>query len=709
MTVSTRLHTCVLCEAVCGIVLETDGERILSVRGDRNDPFSAGHICPKAAALVDVVVDPDRVRTPLRRVGDRFEPVSWDAALGEAAERIADVQRRNGRGAVALYFGNPTVHSHGALLAVPFFSRLLGSRSRFSATSVDQLPQQLAAYEMFGHQLLLPVPDIDRTRFLLVVGANPAVSNGSLMTAPGVAERLRQLRARGGRLVVVDPRRTETAALADDHVAVRPGGDAALLASMLHVILGEGLDRLAALTDRATGLDEVRAAVRPFAPARVATRVGVEAERIRDLARDFARAESAVCHARVGACTQPFGGVVAWLVNVLDAVTGNLDRPGGAMISTPAADLVALTRRIGAQGSFDRYRSRVRGLPEFGGELPAAALAEEIDTPGAGQVRALVTFAGNPVLSSPNGARLERALPGLEFMVSIDIYRNETTRHANLILPTSFGPERDHHDLAFYALAVRNAARYVEAAVPPPPGVRHDWQVLADLGLRIHHAQGGRRRKAGPALLMRVFRALGPRRTLDLLLRLGPHRLSVKKLLARPHGIDLGPLRPGLLGRLETPDRKVRLAPPRHLSDLARVLADLDAPPPALALVGRRGLRSNNSWLHNSARLVKGPPGCTLLMHPDDAIARGLADGAEVRVRSRAGEVVVPLRVTAEMAPGVVSLPHGWGHGRLGAALAVAAEHPGASVNDLTDEERVDPLSGTAAFNGVPVEVGPAP
>ena len=705
MSVSTRLHTCVLCEAVCGIVLETDGGRILSVRGDRQDPFSAGHVCPKAAALVDVVADPDRVRTPLRRVGDRFEPVSWDAALGEAAERIADVQRRHGRSAVALYLGNPTVHSHSALLAVPHFSRLLGTRSRFSATSVDQLPQQLAAYEMFGHQLLLPVPDVDRTRFLLVVGANPGVSNGSLMTAPGVAERLRQLRARGGRLVVVDPRRTETAALADDHLAIRPGGDAALLASLLHVILGEGLDRPAALVGRANGLDEVRAAVRPFSPERVAARVGVDAARIRDLARAFAEADSAVCHARVGACTQPFGGVVAWLVNVLAAVTGNLDRPGGAMIATPAADLVALARRVGAQGSFDRYRSRVRGLPEFGGELPAAALAEEIDTPGPGQVRALDTFAGNPVLSSPNGARLERALAGLEFMVSIDIYRYETTRHANLILPTSFGPERDHHDLAFYALAVRNAARYVEAAVPPPPGVRHDWQVLADLGLRVHHARGGRRRKAGPALLMRIFRALGPRRALDLLLRLGPHRLSVKKLLARPHGIDLGPLRPGLLDRLDTPDGKVRLAPARHLADLARVEADLDAAPAVLSLVGRRGLRSNNSWLHNSARLVKGPAGCTLLMHPDDAAARGLGDGAAVRVRSRTGEVVVPLRVTAEMRPGVVSLPHGWGHGRPGTALAVAAEHAGASVNDLTDEQRVDPLSGTAAFSGVPVEV----
>ncbi|MFO0584381.1 MAG: molybdopterin-dependent oxidoreductase [Anaeromyxobacter sp.] len=703
---TARLHTCVLCEAVCGLALEVEGGAIRSVRGDRDDPFSRGHVCPKAAAIPDVVGDPDRVRTPLRRTGDRFVEVGWDEALDEAATRLGGIQRAHGRSAVGLYLGNPTVHSYSALLAAPLLSKVLGSRARYSATSLDQLPQMLAALEMLGHQLLLTVPDVERTRFLLVLGANPAVSNGSLLTLPGVADRLRALRARGGRVVVVDPRRSETAALADEHLAIRPGGDAALLAALLQVILAEGLGRPPALP--LAGEDALRAAVAPFTPERVAARTGLAPERVRALARAFAAARPAVAYGRVGLCTQVHGGVAAWLLLALNAVTGNLDAEGGAMIATPAADLVGLGSRLGERGSFGRWRSRVRGLPEFGGELPAAALAEEVETPGEGQVRGLVTFAGNPVLSAPNGRRLDRALAKLEFMVSIDLHVNATTRHAHLILPTSFGPERDHHDLAFYALAGRNAARWAEAVVAPPPGVRHDWQVLADLGLRLH-ARGGGRRRLGPALALRALRTFGPRRVLDLLLRLGPHRLSLAKLRAAPHGLDLGPLRPGALARaLATPDRKVALAPPRLAAGLADVEADLAGGPEGLVLVGRRTLRSNNSWLANSPRLVKGPTGCTLLMHPDDAGRRGLADGARVRVRSRAGEIEVPLRVSDEVAPGVVSLPHGWGHDRPGVALRVAAAAGGASVNDVTDEALVDPLSGTAALSGVPVEVSAA-
>ncbi|HEY2745887.1 MAG TPA: molybdopterin-dependent oxidoreductase [Polyangia bacterium] len=704
------LHTCMLCEAVCGLAVETEGNEVTSIRGDEHDPFSRGHICPKAVALRDLHADPDRVREPLRRVGtsDRFAPVSWDAALDETSERLAAIQKRHGRHSVALYLGNPTVHSYSALLAVPLMAKSLGTHARFSATSVDQLPHMLAALEMFGHQLLLPIPDVDRTAFFLVLGANPLVSNGSLMTAPGIARRLEALRARGGRLVVVDPRRTETAAIADEHLFIRPGGDAYLLLALLHVLFAEeriAVGRLGAFVD---GLDEVRALAARFSPARVAARVGIDAERIARLAREFAAAPSAVCYGRVGVCTQEFGGLAAWLVNVLNVVTGNLDRAGGAMFATPAADLVGLATRLGERGHFGVWKSRVRGLPEFGGELPVAVLAEEIETPGDGQIRALITHAGNPVLSTPNGARLGRALDGLDFMVSIDIYKNETTRHATLILPTSFGLERDHYDIAFYALSVRNAARYVTPLVAPPPGVRHDWQVLLDLALGLGRRGGGRRDRT-LVWMMRAMRMLGPRRVLDLMLRFGPHKLSLKKLLAAPHGIDLGALEERLPAMLPKDHARIALAPARMVADVTRLLAQLDAPAIGqgeLILIGRRQLRSNNSWMHNSARLVKGPEACTLLMHPDDAEARGLADGDRVQVRSRVGAVAVPLALSRDIAVGVVSLPHGWGHGAANGALRVAESRAGASINDLTDERRLDALSGNAGLSGVPVTVG---
>ena len=692
-----------LCEAVCGLTVEVEGDSAGRVRGDPDDPFSRGHICPKAAAIVDVQDDPDRIRAPQRREGGRWQAVSWKAALDEAGTRLAEVQREHGRSAVGVYLGNPTVHSYSALLATPFFNRALGTRARFSATSVDQLPHMLAALEMFGHQVLLPVPDVDRTRFFLVLGANPLASNGSLMTAGGISRRLDDLRKRGGKLVVVDPRRTETAAAADQHLAIRPGSDALFLLAMLQVLFEEqrvGLRHLAPFTD---GLGLLRDAAARFPPEEVAAYTGVGASAIRDLARDFASAPAAVAYGRVGTCTQEFGGLSAWLIVALNAVTGNLDREGGFMFATPAADLVALASRTGNRGHFGHWRSRVRGLPEFGGELPAATLAEEIDTPGKGRIRALVTFAGNPVLSTPNGARLDRALAGLEYMVSIDLYQNETTRHANLILPTSFGFERDHYDLAFYALAVRNAARYAKPFRPPPPGVRGDFRVLLDLALAVRRQGGGRPGWALGAWL-RAARMLGERRLLDLLLRFGPHRLSLRKLEQSPHGIDLGPLRPQLPARLG--GRRLRLAPDVFLRDLDRLASVLTKPATnGLVLIGRRALRSNNSWMHNSLRLVKGPPGCVLLMHPADAAVRGLKKGESARVESRVGSVEVPVDVTGDVMPGVVSLPHGWGHVRDGAALSVAAAHAGASLNDLTDEQSVDALSGNAAFNGVPVTV----
>jgi anaerobic selenocysteine-containing dehydrogenase len=686
---------------MCGITVETQGDRVASIRGDADDPFSRGHLCPKAVALKDVHEDPDRLRRPLRRTEAGWREIPWDEALAEAARGLHRAQQAHGRSAVGVYLGNPNVHNHGAILFNQLFLRTLRSRSLYSATSVDQLPQMLAALQMFGHQLLLPVPDVDRTSFFLVLGANPLASNGSLMTAPGIERRLKELRARGGALVVVDPRRTETAALATQHLAIRPGTDAFLLLGLLHTIFAEGLARPGPLADHTDGAAEVARAVAPYAPESSEAATGISAPTVRDLARRFAAADGAVAYGRVGVSTQSFGGLCSWLVNVLNLVTGNLDRPGGALFARPAADVVALAARIGQRGSFARRRSRVRGLPEFGGELPVATLADELETPGEGQVRALVTVAGNPVLSGPNGSRLDRALQGLEFMVSVDFYLNETTRHAHLILPPTFALERDHYDLVFHALAVRNTAKYSPALFAKPAGARHDWEILLELATRLEALRGRRLRALATRL---ALRRLGPTGIVAWLLRRGPYRgLTLRRLRRSPHGIDLGPLEPCLPARLGTPDHRIRLAPPVFLEDLARLGAE--GPPPALALIGRRHLRSNNSWMHNSERLVKGPERCTLLMHPEDASARGLAHGQRVAVSSRVGTVEVPLEVSDAMRPGVVSLPHGYGHDRRGVRLGIAAAHAGASVNDLNDDARVDALCGTAAFSGTPVEV----
>jgi len=705
--------TCTLCEAICGITVEVRDGVVASVRGDADDPFSRGHICPKAVALKDVHEDPDRLRRPMIREGTRWRETTWAHALDEVSRRIGAVQRAHGRDAVAVYLGNPTVHSLGAMLFTQGFVRGLRTRQRYSATSVDQLPHMVAAYHMFGHQLLLPVPDIDRTDHLLVFGANPAVSNGSLMTAPDVSRRMKAIRARGGRLVVVDPRRTETARLADRHHFIRPGADAFVLLAMLRVLFEDGTVRLGTCEAFTEGLARVREAVAAFPPERVAPLAGVDAGTIRRLAREFAAADRAVCYGRVGVSTQAFGTLACWLVNVLNVVTGRLDAVGGAMFPRPAADLIG--GRFAGRGSVGKWRSRVRGLPAFGSELPVAVLAEEIDTPGPGQVRALVTHAGNPVLSTPNGARLDRALAGLEFMASIDIYLNETTRHAHVILPPTFALERDHYDLAFHGLAIRNTAKFSPAVFPRPAGARHDWEILNDLTWRLGGGPWTARLRARALAALRA--TLGPRRLLDYMLRAGPYGaglrpfgggLTLARLARSVHGIDLGPLEPCLPDRLHTPDRRIRLAPEPMLADLTRLEALAKRAPlrdGSLSLIGRRDLRSNNSWMHNSARLVKGRRRCTLLMHPSDAAARGLSDGDPVRVRSRVGAVEVELQLTEDIAPGVVSLPHGWGHARPGTRLAIASAHPGASINDLTDDACVDAASGNAAFSGVAVWV----
>ena len=693
---------------MCGLEITLNGHSIEKIVGDRHDPFSGGHICPKALGLADLHEDPDRLKSPVYRKGDRWLSMSWSAALDMVAERIVDLQTRFGNAAVAVYNGNPVAHNYGSVLHGQLLARALKTPNAFSATSLDQLPHMLASLEMFGHQLRLPVPDIDRTQLFVIVGANPAVSNGSLMTAGDVRKAIDGVRKRGGRVVVVDPRRTETANWADQHVFIRPGTDAAFLAAVAHHILdvhGARLGRLAPLID---GLQAVTSAVRPFSPDRVQAMTGIDAAVIRALADEFVGAQSAVLYGRVGLCTHRFGGLSAWLVNVTNALAGRLDEPGGAMFPNPAVDLAGLASRLGKRGSYGQRYSRVRGLPEFGGEFPTTSLAEEIVTPGDGQIRGLITSAGNPVLSSPGGQQLDEALTQLDFMASIDIYVNETTRHAHVILPPTFGLEHDHYDIIFHALAVRNSAKYSPSAWPKSSEQRHDWEIytaLARLIERKRPQEGlARLRRFALEPIFALLRRTSPARIVDLMLRGGPYGLSLQALKAEPHGLDLGPLQPRLPDVLDTPSRRINLAPAIYLDDLPRLEEQLDQPAPDLTLVGRRILRSNNSWMHNSARLTKGDSACTLLMHPDDADRRQLTDGQSVRVHTETGEVVVPLKVDANMMPGVVSLPHGYGHRREGVRLRVAEQHDGASSNDVI-HPHVDPLSGTACLNDVPVDV----
>jgi anaerobic selenocysteine-containing dehydrogenase len=695
---------------MCGVRIEVEDDRVVDIRGDDDDPFSEGHICPKAVALRDLHEDPDRLRRPIRRTSSGWEEIGWDEALDEAARSIHAVQEKHGRDAVATYVGNPTVHNLGAMIFLPMLLRTIRTQHGYSATSVDQLPHMLAAHLMFGHQLLLPIPDIDRTQFLLIIGGNPLASNGSLMSAPGVKHRLRAIQERGGKVVVLDPRRTETARMADEHHFVRPGTDALVLCAMLHTIFEERLDAIGRLRSMVENEERVRELVRAYPAERAALHTGVPATVIRRLAHDFARAKSAVCHARVGASTQAFGSVCQWLVNVLHVVTSNLDRAGGAMFTRPALDAIAAPRGLGiAPGSYGRWHSRVRGLPEFGGELPVATLAEEILEPGEGRVRALVTFAGNPVLSTPNGGQLDQALASLEHMVCIDFYLNETTRHAHLILPPTGPLEHSHYDVAFHHLAVRNTAKYSPPLFPKPAGAMHDYEILLGLVSRLEALRApGKLASVGRTLKTSALTRLGPDGVVALGLRFGPHKLRFSRLKKAVHGIDLGPLEPCLPGRLFR--ERIDLVPGPIASDLER----LDATFPArsaearngeLLLIGRRELRSNNSWMHNAKVLMGGKERCTLLMHPEDAGSRGIADGASVRVRSRVGEIRVPAQLSDDVMPGVVCLPHGYGHDRSGVRLSLAKQHPGASINDLTDERLIDAPSGNAAFSGTPVTV----
>jgi anaerobic selenocysteine-containing dehydrogenase len=721
----TVLRNCHLCEACCGLEFQVEGDKILSVRPDASDPFSRGYACPKGIAIADVHHDPDRLRQPMRRTpsGD-FEPVSWDDALAETCARLREVQARHGRDAVALYVGNPVVHDHGAVLVRQGLLSALGTRNCYSAGSQDTSPRFAASWYLYGSSLATPIPDLERCDYLLCVGANPVVSNGSLLTAPDMRGRLRALRARGGRLVVVDPRRSETAREADRHVAILPGGDAALLLGMLRALLDDGRVDRRAIAEQARGFDAIERRVRALDRVACAASAGLPWETIEELAREFASARAPVAYSRIGVCNNRHGTLATFATDLLNLATGRLGAPGGAMFTTPAVDPTRLSRLPGFDGHA-RFRSRVRGLPETLGDLPSACLAEEIETPGEGQVRALVTYAGNPVLSVPNGRRLDRALAGLDFMVSVDLYLNETTRHANLVLPPAWSLAHEHYDLLFAPLAVRNFARLSPPVVAPRPGERADWEIL----LAIAEGLGGGMTGTRPLDWgLRLARRLGwratPEHLLDGMLRTGAHGdgllpralrfgrfrrgLSLAALRAQKHGVDLGPLEPGVARRVLHRDRRVHVDAEPFATALDAFAREVGASAPRageLLLIGRRELRTNNSWMHNVPALVSGRERCVLLVHPDDAARAGLRDGDTALLSSRVHRGPVPVRISDDMRPGVVSLPHGWGHAAAARTLRVAGSRPGVSINDWSDDATTELVVGQSILNGVPVRL----
>ncbi len=756
MADSVSVTTCPLCEATCGLEVTVDAGRVTKIRGDADDVFSRGFICPKGGTLAALHEDPDRLRAPLIKQADgTFATVTWDEAFTEIERRLPPLVAAHGRDSVAAYLGNPGAHNLSALVYGRVLLKALGTKNITSASTVDQYPKQLAAGWMFGTNLSVPVPDVDRTDHLLILGANPLASNGSLMTAPDIRGRLRAIRERGGKVVVVDPRRTRTAEAADEHVFIRPGTDALLLFAMAQVLFEEDLsDAGEHLDGLVSGLETVRSLAAGFRPEAVAEACGVPADTIRRLARELAAAPSAGVYGRIGTTTTAFGTTASWLVDVLNVLTGNLDRPGGAMFTLPASGSPNTSGERGRGRGIrtGRFRSRVRDLPEIFGELPVAALAEEIDTPGDGQVRALITLAGNPVVSTPNAGRLDAALTGLDFMVSVDIYVNETTRHADVILPVPSPLERPHYDLALYAFAVRNVANFSPGLLQKPADMPHEWETLLRLtgvvtgqgadadvaAIDAYVATEAVRRQtqddgspiAGrdvEEIMAALAPRVGPERILDLLLRTGPYgdgfaadadadALSLAALEAAPHGVDLGPLAPRVPEILRTPSGQIELAPEPLTDDVERLHEWLDALTFAeeagderpLRLIGRRDLRSNNSWMHNLQALVKGPDRCTVWVHPDDAERRGLSDGADAEVSARTGSVRLPVQVTDAIMPGVVSIPHGWGHSAPGLRMGVAAAHAGVNSNILADELQIEPLSGTAVLNGIPVDVAPA-
>lgn len=740
----THLRTCPLCEAMCGLEVTVEGDRVTGIRPDRDDVWSKGYVCPKGAVLGDLHHDPDRLRAPLVRDGDVWREVGWDEAFEVAAERLHPVIEAHGIEAVTAYIGNPTAHNFSLSRYVAAFVPMSTLPVIYSAGTVDQWPKNVSSALLYGGMWTIPTPDLDRTDHLLVLGANPSASQGSLLAAADVLGRFDAIRERGGKIVVVDPRRTGTADHADEWIPIRPGTDAALLAAMVHVLFAEDLVAPGRLRDMTVGIDRVGELCRPFSPERVEAACSVPADTIRRLARDLAAAERGSVYGRIGTCNQEFGTLASWLVDVVNVLTGNLDRPGGAMFANPIAwSLTSLHPPDQPPGfEFGRWKSRVRGAPEVLGQVPVSCLAEEIATPGTGQIKALVTIAGNPAISAPDAAKLEKALPLLDCMISVDNYLNETTRHADVILPGLSPLEQPHYDELLWSWAVRNAGNYSDAIFPPPPGRPAEWEILLELAAIV---SGARPSEVDVDMLDDLFfgglvgvvaadpgssihgrdaseivarsEGRGPDRLLDFTIRSGPwgdrfgddpDGLTRARVREKPHGIDMGPLEPRLPELLRTPSGKIELAPAHITNDLPRLEKRLGRDEPPLVLVSRRHVRSNNSWMHNLEKLVRGRDRCTLLIHPDDAARAGLVDGGAARVSSASGAIEAPVEISDEMMPGVVCLPHGWGHDRAGTRMDVAAQHPGVNNNIVAPGHLVDVPSGNAIVNGIPVEVGPA-
>ncbi len=710
---------CNLCEAICGLEVRVSGEQILSIKGDAKDPLSKGHICPKAIALQDLYNDPERLRQPVQKTQNgAWQTITWEAAYKRVVDKFLQVQSDYGQDALGVYQGNPSVHSLGIMMFAKLFIKQLRTRNRYTATSLDQLPHHIVTGLMLGHEMLIPVPDIDRTNFMVILGANPVVSNGSMMTVPNVKNRLKGIQARGGQFWVVDPRRTETAELADKHIFIQPGSDAHLLAAMVNTVFKQGLyapGRVAEFTD---GLEKIETLVEPWTPEVVEGLTGISAQTIRDLVKHFCEADSAVLYGRMGVSTQEFGTLCQWLIVVFNIITGNFDKIGGAMFSTPAIDILSTRKSHPSQStfSFNRYRSRVKNLPEMQGELPVTTLADELLTEGEGQIKALMVIAGNPVLSSPNGSRFSEALENLEFMVAVDGYINETSRHADLILPPNTILEREHYDLVFHSLAVRNTARFNRALFKSKKDSQSDTDIFLELAMRF--SKRGKKLNLLDKLKLKFLKKWGIRLWLNKQLTAGPYgksfKLNLKKLEKQAHGIDFGALQACLPERLFNANKRIVVAPDEITRDLPRLLSKLmdrknqkKSTRFDMLLIGRRDPRTCNSWLHNSKRLTKGKPRCLAHIHPDDAKKLGLVSGNPIRVTSAVGIIDIDFEETDSINRGVISIPHGWGHDLPGVKMSCAVQNSGVSVNNLTNNNQYDALSGNAILNGVPVNVRP--
>ncbi|GJM38020.1 MAG: dehydrogenase [Acidimicrobiales bacterium] len=743
----SAFRTCPLCEATCGLEIEITDGAVRRIRGDREDVFSHGFICPKGSTLKQLHEDPDRLRRPVIRRGvddagaPIFEEVSWDEAFAEADRLLSEVRAAHGNEAVGMYLGNPGAHVLGATTHTRHLIKALGGGAVFSASTVDQMPRHVASGYLYGSGASMPVPDIDRTDLFVCMGANPYASNGSIATAPDFPGRIEAVQERGGRVIVIDPRRSRTAEQADLHIPVKPGTDAVLLAAVVRRLLERGAlpdDRLATFVD---GVEDLRAAVAPFTTELAAAATGVDGATIESLADEIAAARSAAVYGRIGVCTVEFGTLTTWLLDVISILTGNLDEPGGMMFPHASHERVR-AERPGRAYRVGRRHSRVNNRPEIQGEFPVADLPDEVLTEGDGQLRMMFTVAGNPVLSCPDGDRMDEAFASLDAMISVDIYLNETTRHASIVFPPPGSLEKSHYDLSFTGLSIRNVANFSPAIFEAEGPTEED--ILAKLALialgfgpdadaddlhgqvvtgllqaEIDTPESPVAGRDLDELLAMVDGESGSERVLDAMLRTGPRGdgfgtvnggLSLALLLANPHGIDFGALEPRLPAFLRTPEQRIDLFAGPFAEDLGRLADRLPewADDDRLRLVGRRHLRSNNSWMHNVQVLVKGKPRCTLQLHPDNAADLGLADGDAAIVRSRVGEVTAPVEVTDSVMPGVVSLPHGWGHSKPGIRMGVASEHAGVNSNVLTDPEAIDPLSGNAVLNGIPVEVVPA-